>query len=66
MRANEIEIGKTYLVKVTGKVVPVKILCKVSPPHKGFTGKNLTTGKIIHLRSAGRCREPYHKEVSDG
>lgn len=54
MRKNEVQIGKTYAAKVTGKIVPVRL---TGPnPYGGWTGQNLWTGREVRIRTAARLR----------
>ena len=59
MKMAEVEIGSVYLVKVSGRLQPVKV-CQ---SHKGYkdkvywTGYNLNTNRHIHIRSAAKLRK---------
>ena len=55
MKKNEIKIGTTYLAKVTGKVVPVKITRENRLG--GWDAVNTATGKTIRIKSAARLRK---------
>jgi hypothetical protein len=55
MKKNEIKIGHTYSVKVTDKVVPVRI--DAEHASGGWTATNLVTNKTIRIKSAHRLRE---------
>jgi len=59
MKKNEITIGAIYSAKVSGRIVPVKIV-KVNP-HGGWDAVNLTTKKSVRIKSAQRLR----RRVSD-
>jgi len=54
MKKNEVKIGETYLAKVTGKVVPVRI--DVENAHGGWDATNMTTKKKVRIKSAQRLR----------
>ena len=54
MKKAEVEIGSTYIVKVSGVLARVRITGE--PPYGGWRGKNLTTGREIRIRSAARLR----------
>lgn len=55
MKKRDIEIGRIYLVKVSGKLSPVKI---ISESHfGGWEGTNLTTKRSIRIKTAGRLRK---------
>ena len=65
MKRADIEVGKSYLAKVSGKLVSVQItedrgewygdsICVV---HCGWDAVNESTGRQIYIRSAARLRE---------
>jgi len=54
MRKNEVEIGKVYIVRVSGRIARVKITGE--SPYGGWDGKNLETGREVRIRTAGRLR----------
>jgi hypothetical protein len=54
MRKNEILIGATYLAKVSGKIVPVRILGEAH--YGGWTALNTTTGREVRIKTAARLR----------
>ena len=54
MKQHEIETGKIYIAKVSGKLTKVRI-DDVSP-HGGWTATNVATGKKIRIRSPQRLR----------
>jgi hypothetical protein len=57
MRKADIQIGKFYIAKVSGKLVPVKI---TDPsPHGGWMALNLSTKRDIRIKSAARLRQEY-------
>ena len=58
MKGKDVQIGETYVCKVSGKLAPVQIL-RVSP-HGGWDGRNRKTGRDVHIRGAGRIRRPVH------
>lgn len=57
MKRDEIKIGGFYLVKVSGRICVVKILCVTKP--KGWYAQNLHTGKHINIKSALRIRQEF-------
>ena len=61
MKAKEVEVGKVYAVKVSGRIVPVKILG--TSPYGGWSGKNMRTGRVVHIRTAGKLRGEWNKET---
>lgn len=54
MKGKDIQIGKTYEIKVSGTVVPVRITRE--SPYGGWEGRNTITGRSIRIRGAGRVR----------
>jgi len=54
MKKKDIEIGSTYLVKISGKLAPVRILQESI--YGGWNGRNKTTGRDIRIKTAGRLR----------
>jgi len=57
MRRIDVQIGTKYVVKVSGRLVPVTIVGE--SPHGGWIGRNDATGREIRVRSAARLRRPY-------
>lgn len=55
MKKNEVQIGATYLVSVTGKLAPVRIVCE--HPHHGWNGVNVDTKREVRIKSAQRLRK---------
>jgi hypothetical protein len=56
MKKNEVQIGGTYLAKVSDKVVSVRL--DAENPHSGWDATNLATGKKVRIKSAQRLRGP--------
>ena len=54
MKKDEIKIGETYRVKVTGKLADVRITGE--NPHGGWDGVNVATNRKVHIKSAQRLR----------
>ena len=54
MKKSEVQLGKVYNVKVSGKVQPVR-LDSVSR-HGGWDGTNVDTGRKIRIHTAGKLR----------
>jgi hypothetical protein len=54
MKKDEIVIGKTYQVKVSGKIQPVRITGKKL--NGGWTGINTNTGRDVNIRTGARLR----------
>lgn len=55
MKKADVQIGATYLVKVAGNLVPVKITNE--HPNGGWEGRSLKTRKTIRIKSAQRLRK---------
>ena len=55
MKKNDVQIGATYLVKVAGNLVPVKITREHH--NGGWEGTSVKTGKTIRIKSAQRLRK---------
>ena len=60
MKKNEITIGGTYVCKVSGRLVPIRIVQE--NPMGGWTAISLTTGRGVRVRTAARLRRPVAKE----
>ena len=54
MKKNEVRIGGTYLVKISNKVVAVRI--DSEHPRGGWNGINTATTKKVHIKSAQALR----------
>ncbi len=54
MKKDEVAIGRTYMAKVSDKVVPVRI--DTEHPRQGWFGTNQVTNKRVHIKSAQRLR----------
>jgi len=55
MLKKDVSIGKTYVVKVSGKLARVKLLCDVSRGG-GWMGVNLDTGRDVRIKTGGKLR----------
>ena len=56
MKKEDVEIGKAYLVKVSGRLVNVTIM---SENHRGgWNGVSHATGRHVRVRTAARLRKP--------
>ena len=55
MKKSDIQTGATYLVKVAGNLVPVKITREHD--NGGWQGTSVKTGKTIRIKSAQRLRK---------
>jgi hypothetical protein len=56
VKAEDVRLGGLYLVKISEKVVPVRILA-VIPGGAGWEGVNTITGRDVKIRSAHVLRE---------
>ena len=54
MTKDEVAIGRTYLAKVSDKLVPVRI--DAEHPRQGWFGTNQVTNKRVPIKSAQRLR----------
>jgi hypothetical protein len=62
MKKNEIKIGETYMAKVSGRVVPVRILGESC--YGGWVGLNTQTNHRVRIKSAQRLRCTVNPEVA--
>jgi hypothetical protein len=60
MKKREIEVGNTYIAKVSGVLAKVRITGE--SPYGGWRGKNLATGREVRIRSAARLRRPANEQ----
>jgi len=60
MKKRDIEIGNTYIAKVSGVLAKVRITGE--SPYGGWHGKNLATGREVRIRSAARLRRPADQQ----
>lgn len=63
MKKSDVQIGVTYLVKVAGNLVPVKITRQHD--NGGWEGTSIKTGKTIRIKSAQRLRKRLTEVVDD-
>jgi hypothetical protein len=54
MKKKDVSINDVYVVKVSGKIQPVRILNE--NPYKGWDGLNLTTNRKVRIKTAARLR----------
>lgn len=57
MKKSDVQIGVTYLVKVAGNLVPVKITREHD--NGGWEGTSVKTGKTIRIKSPQRLRKRH-------
>lgn len=63
MKKSEVTLGKVYAVKVSGKIVPVRL--DSESPYGGWNGTNLNTKREVRIRSAAKLRREYAKPKSN-
>jgi hypothetical protein len=56
MKAKDVQIGGTYIAKVSGKLTSVTLL--QTSPYGGWEAFNKATGKRVRIRTAARLRKP--------
>jgi len=61
MKKKDIIIGKTYVVKVSNKLAPVRITAE--NPLGGYNGVNTRTGRTIHIRGVQRIRRLWPADL---
>ncbi len=54
MKKQHVQIGHKYLAKVSGKLVTV--LIERESPHGGWVATNMSTGRDVRVKTAGRLR----------
>lgn len=54
MKKNQVRIGETYTVKVSGQLAPVRV--KGTSPYGGWIGVNTKTNREVRIRTAARLR----------
>jgi len=64
MQKQNIKVGSTYIVKVSGTLAKVRLTRE--HPRGGWYGTNLATGREIRIRTAARLRSevPPAQEIS--
>ena len=60
MKKADIQVGLTYIAKVSGVLATVRITGE--SPYGGWRGTNLATGREIRIRSAARLRRPVNEQ----
>ena len=56
MKKDSVHLGETYLAKVSGNLVPVRV--DAENPHGGWNATNTETGRKVRIKSAQRLRRP--------
>jgi HB1/ASXL restriction endonuclease-like protein with HTH domain len=64
MKKDEVAIGRTYMAKVSDKVVPIRI--ESEHPRQGWFGTNQVTNKRIQIKSAQRLRNEVGRNGTAG
>ena len=54
MKKRDVQVGQTYLAKVSGRLAPVRITRE--SPYGGWDAVNGKTGRSVRIRSAQRLR----------
>jgi hypothetical protein len=54
MKKKDVQTGRTYIVKVSGKLSRVRLTSE--SPFGGWYGRSLETGRDVRVRSAARLR----------
>lgn len=54
MHKKDVIVGSTYIVKVSGHLVPVTV--EGISSYKGWVGRNTITGREIRIRTAAKLR----------
>jgi hypothetical protein len=57
MKKKDVIVGRTYLVKVSGRLVPVRL--EAEDPNGGWTGVNQETRRQVRVRTTARLRCEY-------
>jgi hypothetical protein len=64
MTKKQIVVGEVYAVKVSGQLVPVKVIAENRLG--GWDGRNLLTNRAVRLKTAGRFRKCLTDKTVDG
>ena len=64
MKGKDVKIDAAYAVKVSGKVVPVRITGE--SPYGGWDGQNLATHRSVRIRSAAKLRFALERNPDTG
>lgn len=57
MKNADVKIGEVYIAKISGRLVPVKIL--EESPYGGWIGRNTITERTVRIRSSQKLRRQY-------
>ena len=58
MKKRDVQVGQSYVVKVSGTLAAVRITAE--SPHGGWVGINTCTGRQVRIKSAQRLRWPCY------
>jgi hypothetical protein len=64
MKKNDVLIGQTYAVKVSGQIRPVKLTAE--SPYGGWIGRNMQSGREVRIKSAAKLRYPIKPGMNRG
>ena len=59
MKKADVQIGKVYVMKVSGSLHPVRV--EVACTYGGWSGTNLDTGRTVRIKSAAKLRKEWPK-----
>jgi hypothetical protein len=60
MKKEDVQVGNLYVVKVSGKLAPVRIVSE--SPYGGWVGVNERTKREVRIRTAAKLRWPCAPE----
>jgi hypothetical protein len=60
MKKQDVQIGSTYIAKVSRVLAKVRI--NRESPYGGWYGTNLATGREVRIRGAARLRRPANEQ----
>ena len=63
MKKNQVRIGGTYTAKVSGFVVPVRILNE--SPRGDWVGINILTKREVRIKTAARLRREIDPHITN-
>ena len=64
MKKDDVKVGQEYLVKVSDRVVPVRVDAEHASG-KGWVGTNVVTGRQVRIKSAQRLRRPVVETLQE-
>lgn len=57
MKKKDIQIGRSYVAKISGELTVVRLLDE--SPYGGWDAKNVRTGRAVRIKSAAKLRRRY-------